>query len=42
MNISWLHFGDLHIAGWDDQNLADFLALIDEANRLIRTLEEKK
>ena len=33
MNISWLHFGDLHIAGWDDQNLADFLTLIDEANR---------
>jgi len=33
MNISWLHFGDLHMAVWDDQNFADFLALIDEANR---------
>ena len=33
MNVSWLHFGDLHIAGWDHQNLADFLTLINEANR---------
>ncbi len=36
MNISWLHFGDLHIAGWDDQNFEDFLALIDEANRHLK------
>jgi Icc protein len=31
--ISWIHFGDLHIAGEDEQNYRDFLALIDEANR---------
>jgi len=31
--ISWIHFGDLHIAGPDEQNYTDFLALIDEANR---------
>jgi 3',5'-cyclic-AMP phosphodiesterase len=31
--ISWIHFGDLHIAGRDEQNYRDFLTLIDEANR---------
>lgn len=31
--ISWIHFGDLHIAGSDEQNHRDFLTLIDEANR---------
>jgi 3',5'-cyclic-AMP phosphodiesterase len=31
--ISWIHFGDLHIAGRGEQNYADFLTLIDEANR---------
>jgi len=30
---SWLHFGDLHIAGEDEQNYADFLTLIRESNR---------
>jgi Icc protein len=31
--VSWIHFGDLHIAGRDEQNYRDFLSLIDEANR---------
>jgi Icc protein len=31
--ISWIHFGDLHISGREEQNYADFLTLIDEANR---------
>jgi Icc protein len=31
--ISWIHFGDLHIAGREERNYADFLTLIDEANR---------
>jgi hypothetical protein len=30
--VSWLHFGDLHIAGRDEQNYADFLTLITESN----------
>jgi len=33
--ISWIHFGDLHISGWDEQNYRDFLSLIDEANRYL-------
>ncbi|MGA3239150.1 MAG: metallophosphoesterase [Bryobacteraceae bacterium] len=31
--VSWIHFGDLHIAGRNEQNYRDFLSLIDEANR---------
>jgi Icc protein len=31
--ISWIHFGDLHISGPDEQNYRDFLSLIEEANR---------
>ncbi len=31
--VSWIHFGDLHIAGPNEQNHRDFLTLIDEANR---------
>jgi Icc protein len=31
--VSWIHFGDLHIAGRNEQNYMDFLTLIDEANR---------
>ena len=31
--ISWIHFGDLHISGQDEQNYGDFVYLIDEANR---------
>ena len=31
--ISWIHFGDLHISGPDEQNYRDFISLIDEANR---------
>ena len=31
--VSWLHFGDLHIAGPNEQNHRDFLTLIDEASR---------
>jgi 3',5'-cyclic-AMP phosphodiesterase len=30
---SWIHFGDLHIGGRDEQNYRDFLTLIGEANR---------
>jgi 3',5'-cyclic-AMP phosphodiesterase len=30
--ISWIHFGDLHISGADEQNYRDFLTLIEEAN----------
>jgi len=32
--ISWLHFGDLHISGQEEQNY-DFVQLIDEANRCL-------
>jgi 3',5'-cyclic AMP phosphodiesterase CpdA len=32
-SISWIHFGDLHITDRDEQNLRDFQALIEEANR---------
>jgi 3',5'-cyclic-AMP phosphodiesterase len=35
--ISWIHFGDLHITGRDEQNYRDFLALIEEANRYMRS-----
>jgi predicted phosphodiesterase len=35
--ISWIHFGDLHITGPDEQNYRDFLTLIDEAKRYMRT-----
>ena len=31
--VSWVHFGDLHIADWQDQNYTDFVNLIIEANR---------
>jgi Icc protein len=31
--VSWLHFGDLHVAGRDEQNYMDFLTLITESNR---------
>ncbi len=31
--ISWIHFGDLHISRWDEQNYRDFVYLIDDANR---------
>lgn len=30
--VSWVHFGDLHIAGGDEQNYRDLLELIDEVN----------
>src|ERR1700678_1030291 len=30
--VSWIHFGDLHITGAEEQNYCDFLALIEEAN----------
>src|SRR5580692_11578547 len=30
--VSWIHFGDLHISGRNEQNYPDFLTLIDEAN----------
>jgi hypothetical protein len=33
--ISWIHFGDLHISGWDEKNYRDFVDLIGEANRLM-------
>jgi hypothetical protein len=33
--ISWIHFGDLHISGQDEQNHRDLLQLIDEANRYL-------
>jgi hypothetical protein len=33
--ICWIHFGDLHIAG-DEQNYRDFLTLIEEANMFMR------
>lgn len=35
--ISWVHFGDLHIADWQDQNYTDFLNLIGEVNRYLTT-----
>src|SRR5437879_967309 len=31
--VSWVHFGDLHIADWQDHNYADFVNLITEVNR---------
>lgn len=31
--ISWVHFGDLHIADWQDQNYTDFVNLVTEINR---------
>ncbi len=31
--LSWIHFGDLHITGPDEENYRDFLTLIEEANR---------
>ena len=31
--VSWIHFGDLHITGAEEQNYRDFLTLIEEANR---------
>jgi Icc protein len=31
--VSWIHFGDLHLTGAEEQNYRDFLTLIDEANR---------
>jgi Icc protein len=30
--LSWVHFGDLHITGEDEQNYRDFLALIEDVN----------
>ncbi|KWV57626.1 hypothetical protein AS156_38600 [Bradyrhizobium macuxiense] len=30
--VSWVHFGDLHITGADEQNYQDFLTLIAHAN----------
>jgi hypothetical protein len=33
--ISWIHFGDLHISGKEEQNYRDFVQLIDEANRYL-------
>ena len=33
--VSWVHFGDLHIADWQDQNYTDFVNLIAEANRYL-------
>jgi Icc protein len=35
--ISWIHFGDLHITGPDDQNYRDLLQLVEEANRSMRS-----
>ena len=31
--LSWVHFGDLHIRGAQDENYQDFLGLIQDANR---------
>src|SRR5216683_2669966 len=30
--VSWVHFGDLHITGENEQNYQDFLALIEHVN----------
>jgi hypothetical protein len=30
--VSWVHFGDLHITGENEQNYKDFLALIEQVN----------
>ena len=35
--ISWIHFGDLHISNEGEQNHLDFLHLIAEANRYMRS-----
>jgi 3',5'-cyclic AMP phosphodiesterase CpdA len=35
--ISWIHFGDLHISNEGEQNQTDFLHLIAEANRYLRS-----
>lgn len=35
--ISWIHFGDLHLSGRKDRNYRDFLLLIEEANRSMRS-----
>lgn len=35
--ISWIHFGDLHMSGREDRNHRDFLFLIEEANRCMRS-----
>jgi Icc protein len=35
--ISWIHFGDLHISSKGEQNHLDFLQLIMEANRYMRS-----
>jgi 3',5'-cyclic-AMP phosphodiesterase len=35
--ISWIHFGDLHIRGREDQNYIDFTALLEEANSNMAT-----
>ncbi len=32
-SLSWVHFGDLHIRGAQDENYLDFLELIKDANR---------
>lgn len=32
--VSWIHFGDFHISGGEDQNYSDFLSLIQEANAM--------
>jgi hypothetical protein len=34
--VSWVHFGDLHMTTRDQQNYRDFLALVDEVNRIER------
>jgi Icc protein len=38
--ISWVHFGDLHIAGWQDQNYTEFLYLVGEANNYLASSVE--
>jgi Icc protein len=35
--LSWIHFGDLHIGNEGEQNHLDFLRLIAEANRYMRS-----
>jgi 3',5'-cyclic-AMP phosphodiesterase len=35
--LSWIHFGDLHISNEGEQNHLDFLRLIAEANRYMRS-----
>jgi hypothetical protein len=33
--VSWVHFGDLHMTAWEDQNFRDFLSLVEEVNQFM-------